>query len=441
MPLTFDPILAFYAVPLIVVWTVYLGMRKKVDARSRSTQAEAKEAGLTEPASLHPLIDPVKCLGCGACVRACPEVANGHPVLGLIGDKAELIEPASCIGHGACKAACPTGAITLVFGTETRGIELPIVKPDFQTNVPGLFIAGELGGMGLIRNAIEQGRQAMESIKALPGVGQSSDMLDVVIVGAGPAGFSASLGALSHKLKFVTLEQDSFGGTVGHFPRGKLVMTAPAMLPLIGRMQFREVSKETLMAFWNNALKKTELKVRYGERVEAIERQGAGFVVKSTRGTHRARAVLLAIGRRGTPRKLEVAGEEQSKVVYRLIDPEQYRGQHVVVVGGGDSALEAAASIAEEAGTTVTLSYRSEAFGRAKQKNRIRVDAAVKAGSLTVMLKSKIKSIGAKDIQIEHDGKKLNLKNDAVIVCAGGILPTAFLKNSGIEVQTKYGTE
>jgi thioredoxin reductase/NAD-dependent dihydropyrimidine dehydrogenase PreA subunit len=440
VPLTFDPILAFYAVPLLVVWTVYLGMRKKVDVRSRSTQAEAKEAGLTEPASLHPLIDPVLCLGCGACVRACPEVASGHPVLGIIDDRAELIEPASCIGHGACKTACPTDAITLVFGTETRGVELPIVKPDFQTNVPGLFIAGELGGMGLIRNAIEQGRQAMESVKALGAGGQTGDMLDVVIIGAGPAGFSASLGALGHKLKFVTLEQDSFGGTVGHFPRGKLVMTAPAMLPLIGRMQFREVSKETLMAFWHDALKKTGLTIRYGERVESVTRQGAGFIVKSSANSYQARSVLLAIGRRGTPRKLEVPGEEQSKVVYRLIDPEQYRGQHVVVVGGGDSALEAAASIAEEAGTTVTLSYRSEAFGRAKQKNRVRVDAAVKAGSLTVMLKSKIKAIGEKDIQIEHDGKKLTLKNDAVIVCAGGILPTAFLKSCGIEVETKYGT-
>jgi len=442
VPLAFDPILAFYAVPLVVVWTVYLGMRKKVDRRSRSTQAEAKEAGLNEPASLHPLIDPVKCLGCGACVRACPEVASGHPVLGIIDDRAELIEPASCIGHGACKAACPTDAITLVFGTETRGIELPIVKPDFQTNVPGLFIAGELGGMGLIKNAIAQGRQAMDSIKAAcSGGSPASDMLDVVIVGAGPAGFCASLGAMSHKLKFVTLEQDSFGGTVGHFPRGKLVMTAPAMLPIVGQMQFREVQKETLMAFWNDVLKKTGLEIRYGERVESIEKQGAGFVVKSTGGTHKTRTVLLAIGRRGPPRKLDVPGAEQCKVVYRMVDPQQYRGQHVVVVGGGDSALEAAACIAEEEGTTVTLSYRSEAFGRAKQKNRIRVDAAVKAGSLTVMLKSKIKSIGEKDIVIDHDGKKHTLKNDGVIVCAGGILPTAFLKASGIDVQTKYGTE
>jgi thioredoxin reductase (NADPH) len=441
VPLAFDPILAFYAVPLVVLWTVYVGVRKKVDARSRSTQAEAQEAGLTEPASLHPLIDPVACLGCGACVRACPEVASGHPVLGMIDDRAELIEPASCIGHGACKAACPTGAITLVFGTETRGVELPIVNPDFQTNVPGLFIAGELGGMGLIKNAIEQGRQAMDSIKAFcAGGGRAADMLDVVIIGAGPSGFSASLGALSHKLRFVTLEQDSFGGTVGHFPRGKLVMTAPAMLPLIGRMQFREVSKETLMAFWHDALKKTGLKIRYGERVESVARQGAGFIVKSSAGSYQARSVLLTIGRRGTPRKLDVPGEEQSKVVYRLIDPEQYRGQHVVVVGGGDSALEAAASIAEEPGTSVTLSYRSEAFGRAKQKNRTRVDAAVKAGSLTVMLKSKIKLIGEKDIRIEHNGKTLNQKNDAVIICAGGILPTAFLKSCGISVETKYGT-
>jgi len=194
------------------------------------------------------------------------------------------------------------------------------------------------------------------------------------------------------------------------------------------------------MAFWHDALKKTGLKIRYGERVEAVTRQGAGFIVKSSGASYQARSVLLTIGRRGTPRKLAVPGEEQSKVVYRLIDPEQYRGQHVVVVGGGDSALEAAASIAEEPGTSVTLSYRSEAFGRAKQKNRIRVDAAVKAGSLTVMLKSKIKAIGEKDIHIEHDGKKLTLKNDAVLVCAGGILPTAFLKSCGIEVETKYGT-
>jgi thioredoxin reductase len=236
------------------------------------------------------------------------------------------------------------------------------------------------------------------------------------------------------------VEQDTFGGTVAHFPRGKLVMTAPATLPLIGRMRFTEVSKEKLLGFWQQVIDKTGLQIRFGERVETIERAPSGFVVKTTRGSHHCRSVLLAIGRRGTPRKLGVPGEELPKVVYRLIDPEQYRGQHVLVVGGGDSALEAAGSIAEEPGTTVTLSYRSEAFGRAKSKNRSRVDSAVRKGALTIMLKSKVKSIGHEDVQIEYNGQQISLRNDAVIVCAGGILPTAFLKSVGIDVETKHGT-
>jgi thioredoxin reductase/NAD-dependent dihydropyrimidine dehydrogenase PreA subunit len=430
-----DPLLAFYAVPLIAIWTLYLGIRKRIDVRSRSRRAEALEAGLMEPASLHPKIDPAKCLGCGACARACPE----GDILGIIDGKAELVQPTSCIGHGACKAACPTDAITLVFGSEKRGVDLPHVGPDFQTNVPGLFVAGELGGMGLIRNAIEQGRQAIESVRRLDGIGRPGS-IDVVIVGGGPAGFSASLAALSHKLRFITLEQDDFGGTVAHYPRGKLVMTAPATLPLIGRVRFREVSKEKLLAFWWQAAEKTGLKIRYGERVEAIERVTSGFVVKTTKGGYRCRSVLLAIGRRGTPRKLDVPGEELPKVVYRLVDPEQYRGQHVLVVGGGDSALEAAASIAEEPGTSVTLSYRGEAFGRAKAKNRLRVDTAARDGTLSIMLKSNVTAIGDDCVQLECEGQQISIRNDAVIVCAGGILPTAFLKSIGIEVETKYGT-
>ena len=432
----FDATILAYLLPLLLIWSVYLGVRRFKEARSLSAMTEAIAAGLGEPASLHPKIDPSRCLGCGACVLACPE----HAVLGLVRGKAELIEPAQCIGHGACKAACPHGAISLVFGTETRGVDIPNVDANFQTNVPGIFIAGELGGMGLIRNAIEQGRQALAAIAErcstpVPG------LLDVLIVGGGPAGISASLAAKQHRLNFVTVEQDSLGGTVAQFPRGKLVMTQPVALPLAGTMDFKEVDKERLLRFWKKVVAKTGLRINFRERVEAIEREaGAVFAVRTTRAIYRTRHVLLAIGRRGTPRKLSVPGEELPKVVYRLIDAEQYRGRHVLVVGGGDSALEAAASIAEVQGTTVTLSYRSAAFGRAKIKNRQRVEAVARAGRITVLLGSNVTHIGPSCVGIECAGRHAEIRNDAVIVCAGGILPTAFLKSMGVHVETKFGT-
>ena len=333
------------------------------------------------------------------------------------------------------------GAITLVFGSESRGVDIPHVNQNFETNMPGIFIAGELGGMGLIRNAVEQGRQALENISKVKGVGNSSgDWLDLVIVGAGPAGFSASLGALENKLKYVTVEQETLGGTVSHFPRGKLVMTAPVQLPIVGMVKFTETTKEELLEFWQKVEKQSGLSIHYQERLEQISAEGDGYRVKTNKNSYLTRTVLLAIGRRGTPRKLGAPGEEQSKVVYRLIDPEQYRGQRVLVVGGGDSALEAATSIAEQLDTQVSLSYRSEAFSRAKLKNRNKVEQAQADGRLTVLYKSTVKEIREHSVQLDHDGELIEIPNDGVIVSAGGVLPTPFLKDTGIEVETKHGT-
>jgi thioredoxin reductase/ferredoxin len=433
-------LLILYAAPVAGIFIWYMRARQRREAASIRAAEEAIAASLLEPPSLHPVIDPLKCIGCRSCVASCPE-QRSHPVLGMIRGKARLVGPANCIGHGACQKACPEDAITLVFGTERRGVDIPFVNPNFETNVPGIFIAGELGGMGLIRNAIEQGRQAMDSVLKHPGVGKG-DQLDVVIVGAGPAGFASSLGAMKAGLKYVTIEQDSLGGTVAHFPRGKLVMTRPAELPIVGKMKFTETTKEKLLEFWQGVETSTGLKVNYNERVTAITRRkdGHGFDVQTDKAAYVTRCVLLTIGRRGTPRQLGVPGEELSKVVYRLIDPEQYAGQHVLVVGGGDSALEAAHSIAEQPGTTVTLSYRSAAFSRAKPKNRDKVEQMAAAGQLSVLLSSNVREIREDSVAIDVNGETTILPNSAVIVCAGGILPTGFLKEVGIEVETKYGT-
>jgi thioredoxin reductase (NADPH) len=413
-----------YGLPLLAIAAVYGGRRRRTHVRSVSVREEAVSSGMIEPASLHPIIDPSLCLGCGACVKACPETSH-HDVLGLINGKAVLIGPAECIGHGACKTACPFDAITLVFGTERRGLDIPVLKPTFESNVPGIYVAGELGGMGLIKNALTQGQQALEAIAK---------------AGVRPAGLAASLAAKKMGLNYHTVEQDSLGGAVFQYPRGKLVMTAPVELPIVGKVQFRNTSKEELLKFWNNACMGNGLKISYRERVESIENRSGAFHVKTSTQQFVASAVLLGIGRRGTPRKLGVPGEELPKVVYRLIDPEQYRGQKVIVVGGGDSALEAAASIAELGDTAVILSYRGEAFQRAKQKNRQRVDEASSQGRLNVLLNSQIREIRPAEVLLKQAGKELQVSNDAVIVSAGGILPNDFLRSIGIQVETKYGT-
>jgi len=425
--------LLLYTIPLLIVFAVYFRRRARSRAQYAEQFHEAVESGLIEPVSLHPVVDPQRCIGSSGCVKACPEGA-----IGVINGKAQLVNPSACIGHGACVASCPFDAIKLVFGTERRGVDIPYVKPNFETNVPGIFIAGELGGMGLIRKAVEQGRQAITTIKGMAGGGAD---LDAVIVGAGPAGIAAGLGAIQHKLKYLLVEQEeSLGGSVYHYPRNKIAMTAPVRLPLVGKMKFNEVEKEALLAFWQGVVTKTGLKIRFGERMDTIERSNRGFVVKTTRGTYAARAVLLAVGRRGTPRKLSVPGEEQPKVVYRLIDAEQYRNRRVLVVGGGDSALEAAVAVSEQPGTKVTLSYRGDVIDRIKPRNRERLDAASAAGRLQVLLGSTVDKIGAVDVALRQGNRTVNIPNDAVIVCAGGVLPFDLLKRVGVQFETKRGT-
>ncbi len=430
-----DPSIAVYGAAAAGIWAVYAVTTRLRETRHRSIKDAAIAAGLTEPASLHPVIDPASCVGCGTCVRACPE---GN-VLGLINGRAELIAPTHCIGHGECAKACPTGSIALVFGTATRGVELPQLSGDFETSVPGVFIAGELGGMGLIRNAAEQGRQAVEAIARRPR-GHGAAEYDLVIAGAGPAGIAAALTATSLGLKHVVIEQDDLGGAVFKYPRAKVVMTAPVDLPLVGETKFRQTSKEALLAFWRDIEQKHQLAIRYHERVERLEPAPHGFTVTTSLGSLSAGNVLLCIGRRGTPKVLGIPGEERSKVVYQLIEAEQYAGQRVLVVGGGDSALEAVTRLADVAGTDVTLSYRGDHFSRARQANRQAVERLAQQGRIRLMMPSELMCIGARDVTLRGSGGETVLENDSVVICAGGLLPTGLLRSAGIALEVKHGT-
>lgn len=427
-----------YALVIIFIALLFYFYYKRNKIHSTATRkkiAKAKELGFHEPVSLHPVVNTDLCIGSAACIVACPE----HDILGIAGGKATTINASRCVGHGACFHACPVEAITLCIGTEKRGVELPHISEEYETTIPGIYIAGELGGMGLIKNAVEQGKLAMSYLA--PRVNSKAiTKYDVVIVGAGPAGIAASLEAKKRKLKFVTLEQDTLGGTVASFPRAKIVMTAPMELPLYGKVKLVETSKMELLKVWHDVLSKNNIKINELEKVEKIEKQGDMFLVQTSKNHYTAKAVLLAIGRRGSPRKLGVPGEEKEKVYYRLLEPELIHNQKILVVGGGDSAIENALLLADEK-NYVTLSYRGNAFSRLKPKNLERINNASRSGKVKVLLNSEVSEIldNSVIIKIQNSDQPLVIENDLVYIFAGGILPTKFLEDIGIKITKKFG--
>ncbi|MCK9209802.1 MAG: NAD(P)-binding domain-containing protein [Ignavibacteriaceae bacterium] len=420
---------------VFLVMFIYL---KKTNKRSKKTEEKiikAKEFGFHEPVSLHPVISAENCIGSGACIEACPE----KDILGWVSGKSKTINTSRCVGHGACFHACPVLAITLCIGTEKRGVELPHISQQFETNIPMLFIAGELGGMGLIKNAVEQGKQAVENLtKKL--VKSSQADYDVVIIGAGPAGIAATLTAKKNSLRFLTVEQETLGGTVYHFPRSKIVMTVPLELPLYGKVKLFETSKDELISLWNDVLTKNNITINQQEKVETVEKREDFFEVKTTKGIYKSNGIILAIGRRGSPRKLNVPGEEKEKVYYRLLEPEHIKEQRILVVGGGDSAIESAILLADE-GNEVTLSYRSDSFSRVKPRNLERIQQYGASQKISVLFKSNVIEITDKEVHLSVEGyEELQiLRNDLVYVFAGGELPTKFLEKIGINITKKFG--
>ncbi len=417
------------AIPLIV----YLKSLKRRDARARAA-AEKGKLYSEGPKAQHPHIDTTYCIGCQTCTTVCPE----GDVLAMVAGKAVIVNGHKCIGHSLCAEACPVGAITMVMASPSMAADMPYLSPELETSVPNLFIVGELGGLALIKNAVNQGRDCVDTIarrSASAGHTESTpDIFDVIVIGAGPAGISASLRAIENKLHYITIERDEIGGTVAKYPRQKLVMTSPVQFPLYGKFSKLQLSKEELIEFWEKVLVRVDFNVRTGESVADVRRDAAGiFHVATSKGNYESRAVILALGRAGTPRKLGVKGEGLPKVMYRLIEADHYINKNILVVGGGDSAVEAAMGLAYQSGNHVTLSYRSDRFSHIKERNVKRIEDCIRTGKVDVVFNSTPVEFKDDAVILEIKGEQKEIPNDFVWIFAGGTPPNDFLKKIGVE--------
>jgi putative YpdA family bacillithiol system oxidoreductase len=408
---------------------VYAMRYRREHGEAVQRRGEARELGLDRPRGQYPFVDPSLCIGCGACVRACPE----GDVLAVVYGTAAVVNGERCVGHGLCETACPVGALVVGMGDTKSRPDIPILAENFESNVPGLYLVGELGGMSLIRNAISQGRAAaLDVVQRLNG-SRAEDVYDLIIVGAGPAGISAALTAIEHNVNYLILEQNDIGGTILHYPHRKLVMTQPVEVPLFGRLTRDEYSKEELVAMWQEIHARFHLNVKTGERMDDVSRDGDRFQVISNGGIYRARFVILALGRRGTPRRLGVPGEEMSKVTYQLVDTASYTNANLLVVGGGDSAVEAAIGLAEQRGNTVTVSYRRKSFSRIKKKNQDRVAAAIARGTVKTLFESEVSEISKDAVHLTTPSGPLSLPNEYVFALIGGLPPFELLRTAGVQ--------
>lgn len=422
------------SVASVALWRIWRQENKSKYAQKKLELA--KKSGTAEPMSLHPHIDPTLCAGCGVCTTVCPE----GDILQMINNKAVLVGPSKCVGHGECERACPLSAITLVFGTKTKGVEIPRLTSNYETNVPGLYIAGELGGMGLIRNAVKQGAlAARHALKSMPSVKTDVDLL---VVGAGPAGLTASLCAVEAKRSYVCLEQGTFGGTVANFPRQKVVMSYPFEMPMFGVAKFKsnKVSKEELLEYWTGVRQRARLNIKEQTRFTGIRSENGVFRVETSAGSLTAKKVILAMGVRGSPRRLGVPGEDSTKVCYNLLEPDEYRGKKVIVVGGGNAGVEAAQMLGKPSlRCEVHLLVRGPVFDRCNDDNKQRIEAMASKGQVKIWFNSSIQEIHKDRVIVKKGDQVLDLPNDQVFIFAGAEVPTKFLMSLGVAFDKKFG--
>lgn len=428
----------------IIIWTVFIVLTVfvvlsyfiKIRFRKIKDEKRKKEAetlGTDKPLNQYPQINYYKCIGCGACVSACPEGG----VLGLVHGKATIINGLKCVGHGVCAEACPVNGIKVGLGDIKTRDDIPVLSESHETNLPGIYIAGELGGLALIKNAISQGNKIVteigESIKSK----SDNEGLDLAIVGAGPAGLSAALTAKKYNLNYIIIDQQKPGGTILQYPRKKVVMTRPVEIPLYGWLKKSEYTKEELLDIWEAIQKNYQIDVKTEDKLEHIERINGQYKLHTKNNFYVSTHVLLALGRRGTPRKLGVPGEDKSKVMYKLLDAETYQDEDILIIGGGDSAIEAAMGLAKQRGNRVTISYRKPKFVRIKTRNEKLITKMIENNTVSVLYNSNIIEIKDDHVLLQQDEEILPIPNSYVFIFAGGEPPFPLMHKIGI----KFGGE